>query len=314
MAVLLTEARASPAANCHDSNCDRCDFCVVCRTGFRCRTVAFFRAGHGVVDAAGSLPGGDDRHGRRAGVEDAARRGAFVADRFWRRDLPHHVRRQQALATVALDRATGKCAGRSRCRTIASSRITRPAVRQRRVAPATASGLQFLRQLRPLVLRPSGKLVWSLPMKPFQDEFGAPSSRCLSRNCCCSTKITTLDSFLLCLEAATGKTLWRAARGGFTRSYATPIVVDCAATRRAEGEEASDRRRGAAASGLRSRHRQATVDGRRLGADRQHHAGRGRRSARGQHLVARRRHPMPARRWNPGTSRSSSGTRTATSC
>jgi outer membrane protein assembly factor BamB len=37
-----------------------------------------------------------------------------------------------------------------------------------------------------------------------------------------------IDSFLLCLDAATGKEIWRAKRDGFTRSYSTPVVVDCA--------------------------------------------------------------------------------------
>lgn len=70
-----------------------------------------------------------------------------------------------------------------------------------------------------------GKLVWSQPLGPFQDEFGSASSPVLVDGKLLVNEDHDKDSFLLCLDAKTGKPLWRASRDGFTRSYSTPVIL-----------------------------------------------------------------------------------------
>ena len=72
----------------------------------------------------------------------------------------------------------------------------------------------------------TGKLLWSRELGPFQDEFGSGSSPILVDGKLLLNEDHDVDSFLLCVDAATGKTLWQTRRDGFTRSYATPVVSE----------------------------------------------------------------------------------------
>jgi outer membrane protein assembly factor BamB len=203
-------------------------FVLSAAPAFAAEPVAFFRAGHGVQDAAGSLPaetiGSADALVWKTPVAAGHSSPIVCGDAIYLTTFDG----KQALATVALDRETGKV------------RWTQPVPNDRiepyhpTGSPAAASCAcdgervySFFGSYGLLCYDTAGKLVWSLPMKPFQDEFGAPSSPVLVDGKLLLNEDHDLDSFLLCLDAATGKTLWRAARGGFTRSYATPIVVDC---------------------------------------------------------------------------------------
>jgi outer membrane protein assembly factor BamB len=69
----------------------------------------------------------------------------------------------------------------------------------------------------------TGKLVWQKELGPFQDEFGSASSPILVDGRLLLAEDHDADSFLLCLDAASGKTLWRTPREGL-RSYSTPVV------------------------------------------------------------------------------------------
>ena len=69
-----------------------------------------------------------------------------------------------------------------------------------------------------------GNLVWQKPMGPFQDEFGAASSPILLDDKIILNEDHDVDSFLIAIEQATGKTVWKTPREGFTRSYSTPVV------------------------------------------------------------------------------------------
>jgi len=69
-----------------------------------------------------------------------------------------------------------------------------------------------------------GKLLWEKPMGPFQDEFGSSSSPVLVDGKLLLCEDHDKDSFLLCVDAASGETIWRARRDGFTRSYSTPVI------------------------------------------------------------------------------------------
>lgn len=133
------------------------------------------------------------------------------------------------LATVALDRATGKI------------RWTQPAPHER-VEPYHPTGspacatpacdgervYSFFGSYGLLCYDTAGKLVWSVPMEPFQDEFGSGSSPILVDGRLLLNEDHDINSVLLCYDGATGKEVWRARRDGFTRSYATPIVATVA--------------------------------------------------------------------------------------
>ena len=69
-----------------------------------------------------------------------------------------------------------------------------------------------------------GKLLWQKPLGPFQDEFGAASSPVLVGDKLLLNEDHDINSFLICIDAKTGATVWQTMRPGFTRSYATPVV------------------------------------------------------------------------------------------
>lgn len=69
-----------------------------------------------------------------------------------------------------------------------------------------------------------GKPVWSVPLGPFQDEFGSSSSPILVNGRLLLNEDHDTNNFLLCLDAATGDEIWKTSRDAFTRSYATPAV------------------------------------------------------------------------------------------
>lgn len=202
-------------------------FTLTSSATFAAEPVAFFRAGYGVVDSAGSLPEtivSADGLIWKTPVAAGHSTPTVCGDGIYLTTFENGK-----LFTVALDRATGKV------------RWSQPVPHDRLEpyhptgSPAAASCAcdgervyAFFGSYGLLCYDLGGKLVWSLPMKPFQDEFGAPSSPVLVDGKLLLNEDHDLDSFLLCIEAATGKQLWRTARGGFTRSYATPIVVDTA--------------------------------------------------------------------------------------
>src|SRR5437016_2756916 len=70
----------------------------------------------------------------------------------------------------------------------------------------------------------AGNVVWTKPLGPFQDEFGSGSSPILVDGKLLLNEDHDLNSFLMAIDPATGKTLWQTSRAGATRSYSTPIV------------------------------------------------------------------------------------------
>lgn len=193
--------------------------------GAAAEPAAYFRAEHGVIDKAGTLPEAVDSAEAilwRVPIAKGHSTPTISGDAIYLTTFD-----DGKLKTVCLDRATG---AERWSQTAPSERIEpyHPTG-----SPAAASCAcdgrrvyTFFGSYGLLCYDLNGKLVWSLPMKPFQDEFGSPSSPVLADGKLLLNEDHDLDSFLLCLDAATGKELWRARRDGFTRSYATPIVVE----------------------------------------------------------------------------------------
>jgi len=131
------------------------------------------------------------------------------------------------LATVALDRKTGKVRWRQVAPVVREIEAFHPTG-----SPAAASAAcdgkrvySFFGSYGLLCYDLEGKLLWSQPMGPFQDEFGSGSSPILVDGKLILNEDHDKDSFLIAIDCATGTTVWKTPREDFTRSYATPIVA-----------------------------------------------------------------------------------------
>jgi outer membrane protein assembly factor BamB len=129
------------------------------------------------------------------------------------------------LATVALERATGK--------TLWSQPVLAKEIElfHPTGSPAAASCAcdgqrvySFFGSYGLVCYDLDGKLLWEKRMGPFQDEFGSSSSPVLVDGKLLLCEDHDKDSFLLCVDAATGDTIWKTRRDGFTRSYSTPVI------------------------------------------------------------------------------------------
>ena len=74
-----------------------------------------------------------------------------------------------------------------------------------------------------------GNTVWSRPLGPFQDEFGAASSPVVIGESLFLNQDHDTNNYLLALNTQTGRTRWQVSRNEFTRSYATPVIFDSGA-------------------------------------------------------------------------------------
>ncbi|MCC6421063.1 MAG: PQQ-binding-like beta-propeller repeat protein [Gemmataceae bacterium] len=72
----------------------------------------------------------------------------------------------------------------------------------------------------------AGKLLWHLPLGPFNNDFGAGSSPILVGDWVLLSQDHDEDSFLLAVEKRTGKTVWKTDRSEFLRGFCTPVIWD----------------------------------------------------------------------------------------
>lgn len=74
----------------------------------------------------------------------------------------------------------------------------------------------------------AGKPLWSIPMGPFKNDFGAGSSPIIvdDRVILCQDHDT--DSFMLSIDKKTGEIVWRTDRSEFPRNYCTPVIWEVA--------------------------------------------------------------------------------------
>lgn len=131
----------------------------------------------------------------------------------------------QQLATVGLDGATGKvlwqhvapAKGIEKYHPTGSPAASTPACDGQRV-------YVFFGSYGLLCYDLDGKLLWSKPLGPFQDEFGSASSPILAGGKLILNEDHDLNSYVLAVDPADGRTIWQTLREGVTRSYATPIL------------------------------------------------------------------------------------------
>jgi outer membrane protein assembly factor BamB len=130
------------------------------------------------------------------------------------------------LATVALDRQTGQ---KRWAQAAPAAHIeTYHATSSPAAATPACDGQRvyvFFGSYGLLCYDLEGNLVWSRELGPFQDEFGSASSPILVDDKLIISADHDVNSFVMALDKATGKTLWKSDRPGATRSYSTPVVL-----------------------------------------------------------------------------------------
>ena len=141
--------------------------------------------------------------------------------------LTTFVKEKKNLATVALDRATGKVKW---TRVVPTKKIEPIHPTGSPAASTVACDGQrlyvFFGSCGLLCYDLKGKLLWKKRMGPFQDQFGAASSPILVDGKVVLNEDHDIGSFLIAVDQKTGKTVWRVERKEATRSYSTPVVWD----------------------------------------------------------------------------------------
>ena len=133
--------------------------------------------------------------------------------------------RDESLVTIALDRATGKVVWEAEA-PYKEKEVIHRIGSYAQPSPATdgelvvsqfgSSGL--------LAYDMDGKLLWYLPMGPFNDDYGAGSSPILVDDRVVINQDHDTDSFLMAVDKRTGKVIWKTDRSEFPRNYATPVI------------------------------------------------------------------------------------------
>lgn len=189
--------------------------------------VAWFRRDHGVAPEGVLLPtefGEGEERLWRVELSPGISTPCLCGDSIF---VTTYVAESKELATVALDRMTGKI----RWKKIVPTQTLEAFHDVGSPASATpaCNGTQvfsFFGSYGLLCYDVNGQLLWERPMGPFQDEFGASSSPVLVGNKVILNEDHDRDSFLMALDQQTGEVVWKTAREEATRSYATPVVFE----------------------------------------------------------------------------------------
>jgi outer membrane protein assembly factor BamB len=137
--------------------------------------------------------------------------------------------RQKRLVTLALDRRSGQllweveapAPALEKVHKIGSHAQSTPAADPERVVSFFGSAGLFCYDK-------AGKLLWHLPMGPFNNDFGAASSPILVGDRVLLCQDHDENSFLMALDKRTGKPIWKTDRSEFLRGFATPVIWDVA--------------------------------------------------------------------------------------
>jgi outer membrane protein assembly factor BamB len=131
----------------------------------------------------------------------------------------------KALLTICLDRATGKILWRR------EAPRDREESFQETNGPATPSPVTdgdnvyvFFGDFGLLSYGPDGNERWRLPLGPFNNANGHGTSPILADGALVLVADQDTGSYLLSVDAATGRVLWKTMRPEYTRGYATPAV------------------------------------------------------------------------------------------
>lgn len=189
--------------------------------------VSYFRHDHGIAGDANGLPddfGADGAQVWRVPVQQGISSPCVHGDHIF---VTTWDEASSELATVALDRKTGKLLWSN------PAPATRIEEVHRVGSPASCTPAcdgervySFFGSYGLLCYSLDGALLWSKPMGPFQDEFGASSSPILVDDYVILNEDHDVDCVLMAIDKLTGETRWTTPRDGFTRSYSSPILLE----------------------------------------------------------------------------------------
>lgn len=133
---------------------------------------------------------------------------------------------QQKLATIALDRDTGKVRWTATA-PVQTIEQVHPTGSPASPTPASNGHQVFVSfgSCGLLAYDWDGQLLWHRPLGPYQDEFGAASSPILVDDKVILNEDHDVDSFIIAVDQKTGQPIWKTKRPEATRSYSTPIVL-----------------------------------------------------------------------------------------
>jgi len=200
--------------------------CLVSSRGLA-QEISYFRHDHGVAKGTQALPNDfkqDAKQLWRTPLDKGHSTPCVCGNSIF---LTTFRAEEKELATVAIDRATGRIKWKQTVPTktleafhaTGSPASSTPACNGSQV-------FSFFGSYGMLCYDLDGKLLWEHKMGPFQDEFGACSSPILVDNAIILNEDHDLDSFLIALDSKTGETLWKVPREDATRSYSSPVVLE----------------------------------------------------------------------------------------
>lgn len=189
--------------------------------------VTYFRHDHGVVSDSAELPtefGADGALVWRVPVKQGISSPCVHGDHIFLSTWDEETRE---LATLALDRRTGATLWSHVAPTTRVEEVHRvgspaactPACDGERV-------YSFFGSYGLLCYQLDGTPLWSKPMGPFQDEFGASSSPILVDDLVILNEDHDVNCVLMAIDRLTGETRWTTPRDGFTRSYSSPMLLE----------------------------------------------------------------------------------------
>jgi outer membrane protein assembly factor BamB len=188
--------------------------------------VRYFRSDHGLADpACGALPSQLDAPGTlrwRTPLEPGHATPILCGGKIF---LTGYREEAHELSVIAVDANTGAILWRKgvvvsrveQTHPLGSPATATPACDGRRV-------FVFFGSYGLLAFDLAGHKLWEFKAGPFQDEYGAGSSPILIDDKIILNQDHDVDSFLLAVDAATGKPVWKTPRPDAVRSYATPVI------------------------------------------------------------------------------------------
>jgi outer membrane protein assembly factor BamB len=132
----------------------------------------------------------------------------------------------EKLLTIALDRASGRILWRREAPRPRRQVIERPANGPVSASPVSdgRNAYVFFQDFGLLAYGPDGNELWRMALGPFNNPFGHGASPILAGDTLLMVCDQDVGSFLLALDKATGRVLWRTERPYAQRGYSTPVL------------------------------------------------------------------------------------------
>ena len=131
----------------------------------------------------------------------------------------------EMLTTLALDRNSGRVKWRRSIRRERSGKLRKPNnAASPSVATDGSSVFGFFQDFGMVAYGPDGNELWRIPLGPFNNPMGMGASPIYVDGMVIQVCDSETDSFMLAVDASTGKVAWRNERPYSLRGFSTPVV------------------------------------------------------------------------------------------